>query len=303
MTNTNLYQALIKCQADMPPVVEQSTNPAFRSRYADLESVIGTVGPVLRQYGILFTQSPNVLDGQRVLSTVIIHAETGEFIISNTPIVAKDPDDPQKMGGAITYARRYGLLSMLGIATTDDDGQQASQPRQPSTPSQPDLQKALVREPESGYQVRWDTSPVPNGDVPSAAQLKFIRSIAREKNIDDDHLKGMSLQQYGTDIMSISKRDASAFIDILRDTPAFSNEAAAPSPQPANPAVHPMSAANQGMDRGAVVFWSKKIQEAGSVRMLDDIVSELDSRFGNANVDDAIVDALRDTYEELEGRA
>jgi hypothetical protein len=63
-----------------------------------------------------------------VLLTVLVHAETGERIESRYPVRCKDPQDPQKVGGAVTYARRYALLALLGLAPEDDDGALASQP-------------------------------------------------------------------------------------------------------------------------------------------------------------------------------
>lgn len=121
-----LYSALAAAQADMGPALKDSTNPAFKSKYADLASVMTACLPALNAHGIAVIQPPyQDEDGQRFVKTVFVHGETGETAECAVPlIVAKN--DMQGYGSAVTYARRYGLMSMAGIAPEDDDGNAAA---------------------------------------------------------------------------------------------------------------------------------------------------------------------------------
>lgn len=138
-----LYAALAAAQAEMGPALKDSVNPAFKSKYADLASVMAACLPALNAHGIAVIQPPYQDEtGQRFVKTVFVHGETGETAECAVPlIVAKN--DMQGYGSAVTYARRYGLMSMAGIAPEDDDGnaaakaapmaeQRQEQPRGPS---------------------------------------------------------------------------------------------------------------------------------------------------------------------------
>lgn len=121
-----LYSALAAAQAAMGPALKDSVNPAFKSKYADLASVMAACLPALNANGIAVIQPPYQDDaGARFVKTIFIHGETGETAECAVPlIVAKN--DMQGYGSAVTYARRYGLMSMAGIAPEDDDGNAAA---------------------------------------------------------------------------------------------------------------------------------------------------------------------------------
>jgi ERF superfamily protein len=122
----NLSKALLKAQKVMGGAVKDSKNPFFKSTYSDYGSVLEVVKGPLNENGILVLQ-PHVNDpGQPYVETILIHAESGEFLSSCTPVVCAKANDPQAMGSAITYARRYGLQSLLSIPSEDDDGNAGS---------------------------------------------------------------------------------------------------------------------------------------------------------------------------------
>jgi hypothetical protein len=129
-----LYQALLQAQGEMGPVKKDKPNPAFRSNYATLVSVLETIAEPLQNAGLILYQPLSVDEqtGSLILETIITHVETGESIVSRTGIVCADPENPQKIGGAITYFRRYSILALLNLAPEDDDGNAAS--TRPSTP-------------------------------------------------------------------------------------------------------------------------------------------------------------------------
>ena len=128
-----IHQALIKAQAEFGPVLKDAR--ANYGQYATLANVIETITDPLHSAGIVWFQPVEVREsGEVVLLTVLVHAETGEKIESRYPVRCKDPHDPQKVGGAVTYARRYALLALLGLAPEDDDGAMASQPAKAQKP-------------------------------------------------------------------------------------------------------------------------------------------------------------------------
>lgn len=128
MTKT-LNEALLAFQGLQVAAQKDGKNPHFRSNYSTLESVISAVS-YGQQFGLCFTQEIDfeVVDGDvlQFVRTSLIHAPSGEQRQSRTPILTKDKTDPQKMGSGVSYAKRYGLQSIFGIPSGDDDGQAAS---------------------------------------------------------------------------------------------------------------------------------------------------------------------------------
>lgn len=109
--------AFLKAQKKIESVIKESTNPFFHSKYADLTAVIEACKEKLNNEDIAILQP---LDGMNV-ETILIHI-SGEWFSSSTPIVCKVANDPQALGSAITYAKRYGLQSMVLLPAADDDG-------------------------------------------------------------------------------------------------------------------------------------------------------------------------------------
>ena len=122
--------ALLAAQKKTGAALKQAVNPFFHSKYADLGSVMEACKEPFNTAGITILQP---IVGVNV-ETILIH-ESGEWVGSVTPIICKDPGDPQKFGSAISYARRYGLQSMVLIPGEDDDGETAKLPgKQIQTP-------------------------------------------------------------------------------------------------------------------------------------------------------------------------
>jgi hypothetical protein len=119
-------KAFIAAQKATEAVKKASTNPAFKSRYADLAVVVEAVIPALNESGIAVIQSPS-FDGDLVSVTTVLLHESGSSV-TGTLSMRPTKMDPQGVGSAITYARRYALLGMAGAAPEDDDGHAASQP-------------------------------------------------------------------------------------------------------------------------------------------------------------------------------
>ena len=136
----SLNQAMTKFQQLSVTATKDSTNPFFKSSYADLSSVIAAVGQS-SQFGLSFSQIINyentiLTDAEHkqymyrdlYVETVVSHDVDEKALTSRYPIIVADnkKSDPQAMGSAITYAKRYALQAIYGLGTEDDDGNSAS---------------------------------------------------------------------------------------------------------------------------------------------------------------------------------
>lgn len=123
----NIIEALLKAQMEMGTALKDSSNPFFKSKYADLNSIREACMPVLNKYGIVVLQPTVVIDGKNYVKTLLLHT-SGESMESLTEILYKAIGDAQGQGSGITYARRYGLQSFVNVGAEDDDGNKASVP-------------------------------------------------------------------------------------------------------------------------------------------------------------------------------
>lgn len=120
----SLGPALVKAQAHIKGAVKDSTNPFFKSRYADLSSVWEACREALNSNGLSVTQFPGYQDGVATVTTILLHS-SGEWIKGTAGAPLKSAD-AQGVGSAVTYLRRYALAAVAGVVQEDDDGQSAS---------------------------------------------------------------------------------------------------------------------------------------------------------------------------------
>lgn len=126
---TELSKALVKFHSEMGKVSKDAKNPFYKNKYASLSNIIEAVNKPLNDNGLSIVQMP-CIEG---LTTMLVHS-SGEWISSTSSTPVKDSTDPQKLGSAITYARRYALGAILSLnIDEDDDGQKASAPVQKQT--------------------------------------------------------------------------------------------------------------------------------------------------------------------------
>jgi hypothetical protein len=121
----NLFAALVKAQSEISAAVKDSTNPHFKSKYADLASVVSAIKPALSKHGLGFVQVFREASGGVIIETIIIH-ESGEQFPCGPLFVPASKQDAQGYGSAITYTRRYSLQTAVGLPSEDDDGNGAS---------------------------------------------------------------------------------------------------------------------------------------------------------------------------------
>lgn len=123
-TITKISAALNAAQKEMGNASKGSSNPFFKSKYADLNAIREACMPVLNDKGITVLQPTTVQDGKAYVETILLH-DSGEFLSSITEIIANKQNDAQAHGSGVSYARRYGLQSFLCIGAEDDDGEKA----------------------------------------------------------------------------------------------------------------------------------------------------------------------------------
>lgn len=121
----NIYMALCAAQAGMGKVVKGATNPAFKSKYADLGDVVSVAVPALNEQGIAMFHMMERDEYGAVMRTVLYHGASGTEICCDVPLII-NKNDMQGMKSATTYAKRIGLESLTGIAPEDDDGNAAA---------------------------------------------------------------------------------------------------------------------------------------------------------------------------------
>ena len=125
----NIASALVKAQKAFGPALKTSSNPHFRSRYADLSACVEAVIGGLNDAGIALIQQTHDCQDGVCVETIFLH-ESGESLSAGRLHVPASKHDAQGYGSALTYARRYSLMAAAGIAPEDDDGNAASRPRQ-----------------------------------------------------------------------------------------------------------------------------------------------------------------------------
>jgi len=191
--------ALAKAQANMGKALKQANNPHFRSKYADLGNVMDACLPALNEAGIALIQPTGEDEHGRFVETILIHGESGESLTCRVPLIVSK-NDMQGYGSAVTYARRYGLMAMAGIAPEDDDGNAAAKapPKQEQRQQKPQETGAEAIERAKEYlaeadslddlKERWGRIPKP---VQANADVIAAKDAAKErlsKPIIDDEI-------------------------------------------------------------------------------------------------------------------
>lgn len=165
-----LAPAFVAAQAEIENAHKNARNPHFKSTYADLAEIVETIRPTLAKHKLAVIQIPGYENGALTMDTMLLH-ESGEWIggVSGSPIAKQDP---QGVGSAITYLRRYSLAAVCGIAQEDDDGNAASRR---------DMQTQATKE--------WDLEPattqaaIPPAAMASPKQIGFIKKLLQSHHV------------------------------------------------------------------------------------------------------------------------
>ena len=175
---TNLAKALSNFQGKMIAVKKDAINPFYKSRYATLDTIWETIRKPLSENGLSIAQTMNVFGDKSLLETTLYHT-SGEWI-SGTQLVNPIKDDPQSLGSAISYARRYSLSAILGIVADEDDDANVATKSELKTE-----QKQEVKSPPD----KWieENKDIPN--IITRAQTKKIYASVKERGITSAEAK------------------------------------------------------------------------------------------------------------------
>ena len=132
---SELAKALSNFQSKMTAVKKDATNPFYKSKYATLDTIWEAIRKPLSENGLSIAQTMNLIEGKSVLETTLYHT-SGEWI-SGTQLANPVKDDPQSLGSAISYARRYSLSSLLGIVSEEDDDGESAEKREDKPKTEP----------------------------------------------------------------------------------------------------------------------------------------------------------------------
>jgi hypothetical protein len=169
-TINKVAAALVKAQSEMSNAKKGATNPFFKSKYADLNSIREAALPVLNAHGITIIQPTCVIDGVNYVETILLH-ESGEYISSLTQIVVDKMNDAQKHGSGLSYARRYALQSIVCLGAEDDDANAAVKPSMPP------------REVVTADQAKIMINAVTDVDVIAAVYKSLPKELQKDKSI------------------------------------------------------------------------------------------------------------------------
>lgn len=120
-----LFAALSKAFPEIEGAVKDSNNPHFKTKYADLGSVVEAIKPALVKHGLFFAQVNHEQQGGVCVETLVCH-DSGEQMSFGKLFVPASKQDAQGYGSALTYARRYSLMTAFGVCPEDDDGNAAA---------------------------------------------------------------------------------------------------------------------------------------------------------------------------------
>lgn len=152
---------MVKAQKEFGPALKTSTNPHFRSRYADLSACVEAVIDALNNNGIALVQKCHESDTGVNVETLLLH-ESGESLSCGILHVPASKQDPQGYGSALTYARRYSLMAACGIAPEDDDGNAASRTARNPLDSIPKLAGVPIPTPTAKVDLQTIKEDIPD---------------------------------------------------------------------------------------------------------------------------------------------
>ena len=183
---TALAKALIAVQGELTPVTKDKENPYFHSKYVGLDTVMPMALALLNKHGLALSQVPDqTMNGLSALRTTLMH-ESGEWMSGVQPLLMAK-EDPQGQGSAITYARRYAAMSMLGIvAESDDDGNAASAPRTPPAQQYADSGRGQGEQMAQEY----SDKPRPTGPMLQAKHMPSSQYAGKCYNCGEKYEKG-----------------------------------------------------------------------------------------------------------------
>lgn len=178
-----LALALSKAQAKITGALTDSSNPFFKSKYADLASVMDAIRIPFSENELSVTQLVEEKEGKHYLITMLMHS-SGEYVTSAYPLIIKDLNNPQSIGSVMTYARRYNLAAVSGVAQVDDDGEAAN--------NRIHEQKSLAKPIEKPVEKKPLVNHAPaNPDAVSMDKLKALGALIAKSKLSNEQVGQM----------------------------------------------------------------------------------------------------------------
>lgn len=197
--------ALVRAQKEFGPALKTSSNPHFRSKYADLSACVEAVIDGLNNNGIFLMQPTHLCEDGVIVETLFIH-ESGEQMSAGKLHVPAAKQDPQGYGSALTYARRYALMAACGIAPEDDDGNAATKkPPAEAKPPAPPVPPPKAEKPPAkaeGEPGKWQITVKTK---PDATPTDFINIVSEMAVVALEQAKSQA------DVMEIFKVNRALF--------------------------------------------------------------------------------------------
>lgn len=162
-------------------VKKWADNPFFKSKYADLPSILEVIKDPLKDAGLCLYHTMKSTDGGYVVITTISHEWTGEKIESEFPVFG---NKPQEIGSSISYARRYNIQAMLDIPTEDDDGNSANTAQRTTAVKQEADKEWMTEENLENLKTKLDQF-IDGEDAVRKARTKYAVSKAMAQAIKD----------------------------------------------------------------------------------------------------------------------
>jgi hypothetical protein len=209
-----IASALVKAQREFGPALKTSTNPHFRSKYADLAACVEAVIDALNNNGIYLMQMTHETPDGAMAETTFIH-ESGEMISAGKLFFPASKHDAQGYASALTYVRRYSLMAACGVAPEDDDGNAASKPAPKPVPK-------VEPKPEPKVEAKPEPKPVQtNAGVADFAMSIFTTFLPTAETEAE-------LNTFWKDnkesVAKIKAHDESMYVDLLAKFKARKDE-------------------------------------------------------------------------------
>ena len=206
--------ALVKAQKEFGPALKTSTNPHFRSKYADLAACVEAVIDALNNNGIYLMQMTHETPDGAMAETVFLH-ESGEMLSAGKLFFPASKHDAQGYASSLSYVRRYSLMAACGIAPEDDDGNAASKPVPKPVPK-------VETKPEPKVEAKPEPKPVQtNEGVANFAMNMFIEFLPSAKT--EAELNAFWKENKEA-VAKIKAHDESLYVDLLAKFKARKDE-------------------------------------------------------------------------------
>ena len=215
-----IASALVKAQREFGPALKTSSNPHFRSSYADLSACVEAVIDALNNNGIYLMQLSEERPNGVCIQTIFIH-ETGEQISAGSLFMPAAKQDGQGFGSAMTYARRYSLMAACGIAPEDDDANSAKPPvvapkvvaKPPEPPKPTPVPPKHIEGKDKEWQLKVSADPGTSFDDWLAV---VVESSITALDMAQSRQQVMDIWRTNTDIyQKIEKEDPKAYQELL----------------------------------------------------------------------------------------